>query len=65
MSDPYVGFGFPRLFLRQDDVTLVLPIYEDMKSAEGLVKLGNYLDVKLLVATGKVLPSRVWTVAAG
>jgi hypothetical protein len=65
MSDPYVGFSFPRLFLRQGDVTLVIPIYQDMKSGEGLVKLGNYLDVKLLAATGKVLPSREWTVAAG
>ena len=65
MSDPYGGFGIPRIFLRQGDVTLVLPIYQDMNSAVGLVTMANYLDVKLLAATGKVLPTRVWTIATG
>ena len=58
--DPYQGFGFPRIHLRQGDHELIVPIYRDMTTAEGIAQIADFLDVKLLRAAGKVLPSRTW-----
>lgn len=60
MNDPYEGWAFPRLHLRQGDYELILPVYQDMRTAEGLVTMADYLDVKLLKAAGCVLPTREW-----
>jgi hypothetical protein len=64
-QDVWGDFGFARLQLRQGDYTLVLPIYQDMQSTDGMETMGRYLDGRLLAAAGHVLPTREWSVLQG
>ena len=64
-DDVWATVGFARLKLRQGDWSLIIPLYRDVLSVEGLVIMGNYLDTKLLAAAGHVLPTREWEILQG
>jgi hypothetical protein len=66
MSDPYLGWhDFARIELRQGDAEIIVPVYKDMQTVDGLEKLGQYMDRLMLAETGMVLPTRTWRMLTG